>query len=214
MEKKEILNKLKDCIGALDFAGAQKAVREAIENNIPPTEIIINGVSKGGETVGDKFKNSEYFLSELLAAGEITKEVLKILEPYVKQHKVQTRGKVIIGTVEGDVHDIGKNIVIMFLQSRGFEVVDLGVDVPREDFIRAVKENETQILAMSALMTMTAPEMGGIIMRLKELGLRDKVKVIIGGAPTTPEFGEHIGADFQTMDPLEGVEKCLEWVKK
>ena len=214
MKKEDILNNLSSSIGALDSDGARKAIKEAINSNIPPTEIIINGISRGGEIVGEKFKNSEYFLSELIIAGEITKEALQILKPYIEQNKVQARGKVVIGTVEGDVHDIGKNIVIMFLQSRGFEVNDLGVDVPEGDFIRAIEKTESQILAMSALMTMTAPEMGKIITKLKELGLREKVKVIIGGAPTTPEFCKHIGADFQTVDPIEGVEKCLEWVKK
>lgn len=211
--KENILDKLRNYIGNLDSEGVNRAIKEALDSGIHPAEIITNGISKGTEIVGEKFERSEYFLSELISAGEITKEALQILKPYIDREEVKPKGKVVTGTVEGDIHDIGKNIVIMFLESRGFEVVDLGVDVPKEDFIKAVKEHKPQILAMSALMTHTAPVMGEVIKELKEVGLREKVMVIIGGMPTTPEFGKRIGADYQTREPSMGVEKCLEWVK-
>ena len=212
--KEKILDDLRDSIAALDSKNVKKTIQEAIDNDINPSKIIMSGISKGGEIVGEKFENSEYFLSELIVAGEITKEALEILKPHIDREKVAPVGKIVIGTVEGDVHDIGKNIVIMFLQSRGFEVVDLGVDVPKEDFIKAIKEHSPQILGMSALMTLTAQAMGEVITMLEESGLREKVKIIIGGSPTTPEFGKHIGADYQTAIALEGVKKCLEWSKK
>lgn len=212
--KERILDNLRDSVAALDSENVKKIIKEALDNDIDPSEIIMNGISRGSEIVGEKFEKSEYFLSELVAAGEITKEALEILKPYIDSEKVTPRGKIVIGTVEGDVHDIGKNIVIMFLQSRGFQVIDLGVDVPKESFIEAIKEHNPQILGMSALMTITAQTMGEVIIMLKEIGLREKVKIIIGGTPTTPEFGKHIGADYQTTGALEGVKKCLEWVKE
>ncbi|MEM2106798.1 MAG: corrinoid protein [Candidatus Bathyarchaeia archaeon] len=207
------MEKIRRNIGDLDFEGASESVKEALNMGINPAEIITDGISKGEEIVGQKFEKNEYFLSELIMAGEMTKQLLDILKPHIEKGGVKPKGRIVIGTVEGDIHDIGKNIVIMFLQSRGFEVVDLGVDVPVDKFIDAVREYEPQILAMSALMTLTAPVMGEVIKRLREVSLRSKVKVIIGGAPTTPEFGESIGADYQTTDPVKGVEKCLEWVK-
>ncbi|MEM3381316.1 MAG: corrinoid protein [Candidatus Bathyarchaeia archaeon] len=211
--KVEVLEKIRRNIGDLDFEGASESVKEALNMGINPAEIITDGISKGEEIVGQKFEKNEYFLSELIMAGEMTKQLLDILKPHIEKGGVKPKGRIVIGTVEGDIHDIGKNIVIMFLQSRGFEVVDLGVDVPVDKFIDAVREYEPQILAMSALMTLTAPVMGEVIKRLREVSLRSKVKVIIGGAPTTPEFGESIGADYQTTDPVKGVEKCLEWVE-
>jgi len=213
VSKEEVLEGIRQSIGALDFEGASKSLKDALNIGIDPAEIITDGVSKGEEIVGQKFERNEYFLSELIMAGEMTKQLLDILKPHIEKGKVKPKGRVVIGTVEGDIHDIGKNIVIMFLQSRGFDVVDLGVDVPVDKFIAAVKEHEPQILAMSALMTLTAPVMGDVIKRLTETSLRSKIKVIIGGAPTTPEFGKSIGADYQTTDPVKGVEKCLEWVE-
>jgi len=212
LAKLNILDRLRDCIAALDSDCVNKAIKEALDSGIKPAEIITDGISKGQEIVGEKFQKSEYFLSELILAGEMVKESLQILKPHIGQEKVKTRGKVVIGTVEGDIHDIGKNIVIMLLQSRGFEVIDLGVDVPKDDFIQAVKEHQPQILGMSALMALTAPVMAEIITGLKAISLRDKVKVIIGGAPITTEFGASIGSDYQTTDAYDGLEKCLEWV--
>ena len=213
MAGESVLDRLRDCVAALDSDCVNKTIKEALDSGISPSKIIANGISKGQEVVGEKFQRSEYFLSELVLAGEIVKEALQILRPYIGQEKVKTRGKVVIGTVEGDIHDIGKNIVIMLLQSRGFEVVDLGVDVPKDDFIKAVKEHQPQILGMSALMTLTAPVMGEVIAGLKEVGLRNKLRVIVGGAPITREFGNRIGADYQTTDAYDGLEKCLEWTR-
>ena len=210
--KDKILEKIRDSVGNLDSEGLNIAIKEGLESGVPPSMIITEGVAKGEEIVGQKFERSEYFLSELIVAGEMTKEALQTLKPYIEKDKVKPKGKIVIGTVEGDIHDIGKNIVIMFLESRGFEVLDLGVDVQKENFVEAIRTHEPQILAMSALMTLTAPIMGEVIARLKDAGLREKVKVIIGGAPTTPEFGKRIGADYQTTDPVKGVETCLEWI--
>lgn len=211
--EENILNRLRDCVASLDSQGVKKAIKEALDIGIAPAKIIANGVSKGSQTVGRKFESGEYFLSELIIAGEITKEALQFLRPHIEKLSITPVGTIVIGTVEGDIHDIGKSIMIMFLQSYGFEVIDLGVDVSGEDFVRAVEEHRPQVLAMSALMTHTATVMGDVIKRLEERGLRNKVKIIIGGTPTSPEFGKVIHADYQTTDPLEGVEKCLEWTR-
>ena len=142
------------------------------------------------------------------------KEGMTILEPYLKAGDMKAAGKVVIGTVRGDLHDIGKNIVVMLLRAANFEVIDLGVDVSPEQFVEAVKKYNPDIVAMSALLTTTMIEMENVIESLKKSGLRDKVKVIIGGAPVTPEFARKIGADAAAKDAVEGVRICSEWMKK
>ncbi|MEM1550803.1 MAG: cobalamin-dependent protein [Candidatus Bathyarchaeia archaeon] len=145
-------------------------------------------------------------------AGEVVKEGMKVLEPYLKVGEVKMIGKVVIGTVKGDLHDIGKNIVVTLLRASGLEVIDLGVDVPPERFVEAVKEHKPDVVAMSALLTTTMDEMENVIKALKEAGLRDKVKVIIGGAPITDEFAKKIGADAAAKDAIEGVNICKAWL--
>jgi len=210
--EKEILEKLRDCVVNLDIEGIQEACKEAIEAGIPAYKAISDGMAKGMNIVGQKYENNEYFLAELIMAGETMKEGMKILEPHLKSADVKKIGKVIIGTVRGDLHDIGKNIVITLLESAGFEVIDLGVDVPPEKFVEAVREHKPDILGMSALLTTTMLEMENTIKALKEAGLRDKVKIIIGGAPITPEYAEKIGADAAARDAVEGVNICKSWV--
>jgi len=182
-----------------------------LNTGIAPAEVMKELKKALGE-IGDKYEKGEYFLSELVISGEIAKAALDVLKPHFAEPQ-QKLGKVVIGTVEGDIHDIGKNIVALFLESRGFEVVDLGVDVPPKEFVGAVKEHEPQILAMSALLTHSAPVMGVVISELEKVGLRGKIKVLVGGAPITPEFAERIGADYAAKDALDGVDKCLRWIK-
>jgi len=213
LQRETLLDRLRDCVGGLDSKCVNETIKDALSAGLSPAEIVTDGISKGLQMVGQKFSDGEYFLTELIIAGEVAEEALLALSPYLAREKVKQRGRVVIGTVEGDIHDIGKNIVVMFLKSREFDVIDLGVDVSRGDFVGAVQEHKPQILAMSALMTHTAVMMGEIIRDLKNAGLREKVKAIIGGAPTTREFGELIGADYQAVDPLKGVEKCLEWAE-
>ncbi len=210
--EKEILEKLRDCIVNLDIEGIQEACKEAIEAGIPAYKAVTDGMAKGMDIVGRKYENNEYFLAELIMAGETMKEGMKILKPYMKSSSAKKIGKVVIGTVRGDLHDIGKNVVITLLESAGFEVIDLGVDVPPEKFVEAVREHRPDILGMSALLTTTMLEMETTIKALKESGLRDKVKIIIGGAPITPEYAEKIGADAAARDAVEGVNICRSWV--
>ncbi|RLI45893.1 cobalamin-binding protein [Candidatus Bathyarchaeota archaeon] len=210
--EKEILCRLRDAIVNFDIEGVREACREAVDASIPVYKAITDGMAKGMEIVGKKYEDGEYFLAELIMAGETMKEGMKVLEPYLKGREVKKIGKVVIGTVRGDLHDIGKNIVVTLLSAAGFEVIDLGVDVPPEKFVDAVKKNNPDIVGMSALLTTTMTEMENVIKALKEAGLRDKVKIIIGGAPITQEYAEKIGADAAASDAVEGVNICKEWV--
>jgi len=178
----EILGKLRDAIVNLDIDGVQEACKEAVEAGIPAYKAVTDGMAKGMEIVGEKYETGEYFLAELIMAGETMKEGMKVLEPYLKGSEVRAIGKVVIGTVRGDLHDIGKNVVVTLLNAAGFDVVDLGVDVPPEKFVEAVKNNNPNIVGMSALLTTTMIEMESVVKALKEAGLREKVKIIIGGA--------------------------------
>ena len=211
-QKENILGDIREDVIGLDSDGVQEAIKSALSLGISPTEIMENGVSKGLEIIGKKFEEGEYFLPELIISGETVKEALQLLEPHIGKEGTTSTAKVVIGTVEGDVHDIGKDIVIMFLGSRGFEVVDLGVDVSPEVFVKAVRQHDPLVLGMSALLTHTAPVIGEVIVRLRKAGLREKLKILIGGAPITSNFAQRVGADYAAKDALDGVSKCLEWL--
>jgi len=211
--EEEILARLRDAIVNLDIEAVQKAAKDALEAGIPAYKAVINGMAKGMEIVGQKYEDGEYFLAELIMAGETMKEGMAVLEPYLKAGDMKAAGKVVIGTVRGDLHDIGKNVVVTLLKAANFDVIDLGVDVSPEQFVEAVKKHNPDIVAMSALLTTTMVEMESVIESLKKSGLRDKVKVIIGGAPITPEYAKKIGADAAARDAVEGVRLCSEWAK-
>jgi len=211
--EEEILARLRDAIVNLDIEAVQKAAKDAIDAGIPAYKAIVEGMAKGMEIVGKKYEDGEYFLAELIMAGETMKEGMAVLEPYLKVGDIKSAGKVVIGTVRGDLHDIGKNVVVTLLKAANFEVIDLGVDVSAEQFVEAVKKHNPDILAMSALLTTTMVEMENVIESLKKSGLRDKVKIIIGGAPITPEYAKKIGADAAAKDAVEGVRRCSEWVE-
>lgn len=212
--REEILAKLRDCIVNFDIEGIKDAAEEALRSGISAYEAIMEGMAKGMDIVGKKYEEGEYFLAELIMAGETMKEGMKVLEPHLKKGELTKLGKVVIGTVEGDLHDIGKNIVVTLLSASGFEVIDLGVDVPAEKFVEAVREHKPDILGMSALLTTTMVNMKKVVEALKEAGLRDSVKIIIGGAPITEEFAKEIGADAFAPDAVQGVEICKDWMKK
>jgi len=212
-EEKEILAKLRDSIVNLDIDGVKKASEEALAAGMPAYKAVVEGMAKGMEIVGQKYEDGEYFLAELIMAGETMKEGMAVLEPYLKAGDIEAAGKVVIGTVRGDLHDIGKNVVVTLLKAANFDIIDLGVDVSAEQFVQAVREHNPDIVAMSALLTTTMIEMEKIVKELKKAGLRDKVKIIIGGAPITSEYAEKIGADAAAKDAVEGVRTCTEWTK-
>lgn len=202
---------LKNSIINLDFVGADKAVIDAMNKGISPAKAI-ESVRTGMDIVGEKFENMEYFLPELVVAGEIVKEAMKIIEPYINKENVESKGKVILATVDGDIHDIGKNVVNVLLKAAGFEVIDLGVNVPTEQIIKAVMKNKPHILGLSSLITLTMVEMEEIIKGLIENDLRKNLKIIVGGSPISDEYAMKIGADHRAVDAVEGVNKCSQWM--
>jgi trimethylamine corrinoid protein len=216
MNKDEILEQLKKAIREYDVDQAKHFSEEATKAGLDPTEVIKKGPALVLKEIGDKFACGEIFLPELVAAGQAGETSIAVLNEEVSR-RAQTResvGKVVIGTVMGDVHSIGKNIMATMLRVAGFDVVDLGVDVPTELFIQKTKELEPDILGLSALLTTTMDEQRKIIIRLKEEGLRDKVKVMVGGAPVSPEWANEIGADSVGLDAQDGVEKALKLLGK
>jgi len=199
----------------------------AVENgNLYEIEDMVNAALEGGEnpkdlldammaglkTCGDHFENGEYFLPELMGSGAAFKAGMDILAPKLATGDRVSQGKVVLGTVQGDVHDIGKSLVGFMLSSSGFTVIDLGADVPTQGFIDAVREHNPQVLGMSALLTTTMLGMGEVVEELKKQGLRDKVKVIIGGGPVSKKYAEDIGADAYGNDAVAGVREIKKLV--
>ncbi|HVN55796.1 MAG TPA: corrinoid protein [Anaerolineaceae bacterium] len=184
--------------------GQQKAavasVQAALDAGLVPAVILNEGMVAAMAEVGRLFEEGEYFVPEMLIAARAMQGGLGILKPYLVQSNFQSSGKIAIGTVKGDLHDIGKNLVAMMLEGAAFEMIDLGADVPPEKFVAAVKESGAQIVAMSALLTTTMPNMKATLDALKEAGIRDQVKVMIGGAPVTEAYARQIGADGYSPD--------------
>lgn len=214
MSTTEILDALKNDIVNLDFDLIVKDAKRAMDAGIEPLRAITDGMAVGMQIVGEKFESGEYFLSELLVAGAVMKEGMEVINPHITGELSQHLGKVVMATVEGDHHEIGKNIVMTLLIARGFEVIDLGTDVPTETIVDAVIKNAPNVIGLSALLTVTMPKMREVIEALTNAGIRDKVKVIVGGTPVTSEFAKDIGADHRAADAVEGVKKCVEWMTK
>lgn len=212
MLQEELLTAVEDCLLKFDRKGMQAAVDNALIAGMPPSDVIA-GIKKGFEEIGRRYEAGEYFLSELIMAGETAKTAIETLKPHFQKTARDGLEKVVIGTVEGDLHDIGKNLVGIILLSSGFDVYDLGIDVKSADYVKKVKETGAKILGLSALLTTTMLNMGVIIEDLKKAGLREKVKVIIGGQPTSQEFARQMGADAQVDDApkvLKVIDKLLE----
>ena len=221
MNNSDILKKIKENIveGRLDSQdegfdgdmsgepGVKELVCQAIEENLPPGKILTECLNKGMDEVGRLYENGDYLIPDMLAAAECVSEAMDMLEPLLVKEDVKSMGRFVIATVEGDLHDIGKNIVAILLRGSGFEVHDLGTGIPSDKIVSAVEEFDAQYVGLSALLTTTMGRMPEIIEKLKEKGLREKVKVFIGGAPVSTEFAEKIGADFYCEDAFEAVEK-------
>ncbi|MEM2466666.1 MAG: corrinoid protein [Candidatus Bathyarchaeia archaeon] len=208
--------KIKEAIYTLDAEKVLETAKKLIEDGANPIDLV-NAFAKALKEIGDRYECGELFLVELVAAGESARRALsEVVEPKLKQLGVkrETIGRVVLGTVEGDIHDIGKNIVAALLSSAGFEVIDLGKDVPTEKFVEAVKEQKPDIIGLSALMTVTMIKQREVVEALRKEGVRDKVKVIIGGAPTSAEWAEEIGADAYGADAINAVKVCKSLVGK
>ncbi|MBE7035399.1 MAG: cobalamin-binding protein [Ruminococcaceae bacterium] len=175
-------------------------VQQALDEGIPAQDILEQGLLAGMSVIGKKFKNNEIYVPEVLVAARAMKMGSQVLAPMIAEAGVEPLGCVIIGTVQGDLHDIGKNLVKMMFEGKGFSVVDLGVDVAPETFVEAAIEHDAQIICLSALLTTTMGVMGDVVKAVEAAGLRDKVKIMIGGAPVTEAFCAQIGADKYTVD--------------
>ncbi|WP_420642587.1 corrinoid protein [Candidatus Leptofilum sp.] len=194
------LDNLYDNIIDGEMAQAPIDVQTALDTSIPAGEILNTCMIPAMQEVGQLFEDGEFFVPEMLIAARAMQAGLTILKPHLVASGVDPVGKVVIGTVQGDMHDIGKNLVTMMMEGAGFEVIDLGVDVSPQAFIESVNENQPQVVAMSALLTTTMPKMKVTIDAFREAGVLDSVKVLVGGAPVTAEFAESIGADGYAPD--------------
>ena len=189
-------------------------VKERLNRNEDPLKIF-EECKQGMELVGEKYKKKEYFLAELMLSGDLFRETMELIEPYLGEMKPEEdiKGKILLATIQGDIHDLGKNILATLLKLESFEVYDLGVDVNPDIVIEKVKEIQPDFLGFSSLLTITFDPMKEVIDKLEKAGLRDKLKILVGGGITTPLVKDYIGADFQTIDAMEGVQFCLEKIK-
>jgi 5-methyltetrahydrofolate--homocysteine methyltransferase len=202
---------------AIDEGDREKAValaKEALNSGIDASEIISRGLQAGMSVVGDKYSSGEYFLPDMLMAARAMKTALEEIKPALGKTGIPTIGRVVIGTVAGDMHDVGKNVVATFLGGSGFEVHDLGLNVADQAFVDEVRAKKADILGLSALLTTTMPLMGRIIQLLDEAGLRSSVKVIVGGAPVTQDYADYIGADAYAHDGGKAIRVCRQLMGK
>lgn len=201
----EKLSELYNAILDGDVAGAKAGVQSGLDAGLEPGQILAGGMIAAMKEVGRRFEEGDYFVPEMLIAARAMQAGMALLKPYLVQSDVKSAGRVAIGTVKGDLHDIGKNLVALMLEGAGFEVKDLGVDVPPEKFIEAISTGGVDIVAFSALLTTTMSNMKTTIDAIRQAGLRDKVKIIIGGAPVTQEYANQIGADGFSSDASRAV---------
>ena len=184
----------------------KKLTEETLERGEPVENILKEGLIQAMARVGGKFKNGEIYIPEVLIAARAMHAGLAVLKPILSKSSGSMTGKVIVGTVKGDLHDIGKNLVIMMLEGGGFEVIDLGIDVSADKFIEAIRQHQPQAVGMSALLTTTIKEMKSTIQEIEKAGLRKKVKILVGGAPVTERFAKDIGADGYARDAASAVD--------
>lgn len=205
-----ILKSMTDSLVELDLDATKKEVQQALETFIPPQDIIKDGLAKGMEIVGQRFEAGEYFLAELITAGAIMEEVMNILEPHLKAGMVTSGGRVVVGTVQGDLHDVGKNILISMLKSAAFEVTDLGVDVPPEEFVEKAREVGADIVCLSALLSVVVPKLEETVDVLRRS--LPNVKVLIGGRCVDEKLAEKVGATY-AKDAWSGVRTAVSLMK-
>jgi 5-methyltetrahydrofolate--homocysteine methyltransferase len=205
----QTLERISESIVSGESEAAASLVRQALNEGIASFEILNRGLVSGMTVVSEKFKNNEMFIPEVLVSARAMKAGMEILRPLLAEAEIEPRGKVVIGTIQGDLHDIGKNIVAMLLEGAGFEVVDLGADVPVEKFINSAREEKADIVGMSALLTTTMINMKAVIK-----GLQGPAKVMIGGAPVTQDFADQIGANGYAPNASEAIDLAVRLMKK
>jgi 5-methyltetrahydrofolate--homocysteine methyltransferase len=208
----ELLQRISEELQKGNYQEMPQLVQEALNRNIPPSKILSDGLVAGMDVVGEKFRRDEFFMPEVLISARAMQAGMDILRPKLIETGARLAGKIVLGTVKGDLHDIGKNLVGMLMEGAGFQVIDLGIDVPSERFVEAVKSNQPNILGLSALLTTTMPRMKEVIESLVEAGVRDRVKVMVGGAPITEKYARDIGADGYAPEAASAVEKARELI--
>ena len=205
----EILSQLSTLVQQGRARNVPELVVQAIDAGIPAKSVLEDGLLAGMNIIGEKFKNNEVFVPEVLVSARAMNKGVEALKPYLQAGDTTVRGKAVIGTVRGDLHDIGKNLVRLMMEGKGVEMVDLGVDVAPEQFVDAVNEHNADIVCCSALLTTTMREMKNVVEALQAAGLRDKVKIMVGGAPVTQRFCEQVGADVYTPDATTAAEAAV-----
>jgi len=214
LSKEELFKKLSDAVVACDSQAVVEAAKQVIEKRIDAVEAIEKGLSKGAMIVGEKFDKLEVFLTGLMMAADAMKAGMDVLLPAISKEKVVKKGTVVSGTVRGDIHDIGKNILVALLRANGFDVYDLGTDVPTSKFIEEAEKVKADVITLSALMSSTIGGQKDVIDYLRETGKREKFIVMVGGGPTTREWFEEIGADGWAETATEAVKIASELIKK
>ncbi|MFL7837811.1 MAG: corrinoid protein [Candidatus Promineifilaceae bacterium] len=203
---------LYECIIEGDMGSAPELVQEALDKNIAPAAVLNECMIPAMTEVGRLFEEGDYFVPEMLISARAMQAGLGVLKPHLVESGVEPIGKVVIGTVQGDMHDIGKNLVAMMMEGAGFEIIDLGVDVSPDAFIEAIQANDAGVIAMSALLTTTMPKMKVTIDAINEAGIRDNVRIMIGGAPVTADYAEQVGADGYAPDASQAASKVKTFV--
>jgi len=204
----ELLEKISDELQNGNYVDVPKLTQEALDKGIAPEMILSEALVAGMDVVGEKFRRDELFMPEVLIAAKAMQAAMAVLRPKLVETGVKTAGSIVIGTIQGDLHDIGKNLVGMLFEGAGYQVIDLGVDVAQARFVESVKTSKPDIIGMSALLTTTMPRMKEVVESLVEAGLRERVKVMVGGAPVTEKFAQDIGADGYAPDAASAVEKA------
>lgn len=204
----ELIKKLSESVVEMEEEETVELAKECIENNISAYEAIDKGLAHGMNRAGELYEEGEYYIPELLMCSDAMYSGLEVLKPHLKKNDLGKKHKIVIGVIQGDTHDIGKNLVKIMMETEGFEVIDLGRDVPPRDFVDKAKEIEADIICMSTLMTTTMDGMEEVIKLLKEEGIRDKVTVMIGGGPISQNFADKIGADVYTTDASRAAKRA------
>jgi len=192
----------------------EELTRQALDSGLPAQDILDKALLKGMEIVGTRFKNGEMYIPEVLKCARTMHGAIDVLAPYTIDNAENARGTIVIGTVQGDLHDIGKNLVCMMCDGAGFDVIDLGIDIKPQTFVDAVKKNDADILAMSALLTTTMPKMSETVHMLDEAGVKEAMKIMVGGAPVTEQFANEIGVDGFAPNAAAAVDKAKELMEK
>lgn len=204
----DCLEEMKEAVISGDTSKVQELTRVALDAGETPQTVLNEGLIPAMSIVGEKFQSGEFYLSEMMISARAMYGGLNIVKPLLSEQNVESKGKAVVGTVKGDLHDIGKNLVCMMLEGGGYEVVDLGVDVSPDQFVAAVEAHKPDFVMMSALLTTTMASMGKTIMALREHGLREQIQIAVGGAPMSQKFADSIGADFTASDAGEAVTKA------